>query len=85
MLSLGSADDTMDVIVIGTILQYDSVLSRLLKNLMWKRKKFKAIIDWPHRMDLWEELLLNTDDEGTTVNLFYLSNVGLITLGATVC
>jgi len=88
VLSLGAADDTMDVIVIGTILHYDSVLSRLLKNPLWKRKKFKAIIDWPHRMDLWdrwEEILLNTDDDGIAANLFYQGNRGLMELGATVC
>ncbi|MGB6056307.1 MAG: phage terminase large subunit [Burkholderiaceae bacterium] len=88
VLSLGAADDTMDVIVIGTILHYDSVLSRLLKNPLWKRKKFKAIIDWPHRMDLWdrwEELLLNSDDDGVAANLFYLANRAEMERGATVC
>jgi predicted phage terminase large subunit-like protein len=88
VLSLGPADDTMDVIVIGTILHYDSVLSRLLKNPLWKRKKFKAIIDLPHRMDLWdqwEELLLNVDDDGVSANLFYLSNRTDMEFGATVC
>jgi predicted phage terminase large subunit-like protein len=88
VLSLGAADDTMDVVVIGTILHYDSVLSRLLKNPLWKRKKFKAIIQWPHRMDLWdkwEELLLNCDDEGATANLFYLANRASMEFGAEVC
>jgi predicted phage terminase large subunit-like protein len=62
VLSLGAADDSMDVIIIGTILHYDSLLARLLKNPLWDGKKFKAIIEWPSRMDLWdrwEELLLN--------------------------
>lgn len=88
VLSLGAADDTMDVIIIGTILHYDSVLSRLLKNPLWKHKKFQAIISWPHRMDLWdrwEELLLNSDDDGASANLFYLSNQALMELGAEVC
>lgn len=88
VLSLGPADDTMDVIIIGTILHYDSVLSRLLKNPLWKRKKFKAIIRWPDRMDLWdqwEELLLNTDDEGVSANLFYLSHQAEMEFGAEVC
>lgn len=88
VLSLGAADDTMDVIIIGTILHYDSVLSRLLRNPLWKRKKFQAIISWPHRMDLWdkwEELLLNTDDDGATAKLFYLANQALMEFGAEVC
>lgn len=66
ILSLGAADDSMDVILIGTILHYDSVLSRFLRNPLWRRKVFKAIITWPSRMDLWdrfEELLLNSGDD----------------------
>ncbi len=66
VLSLGAADDSMDVVVIGTILHYDSVLARLIKNPLWKSRKFRAIIEWPHRMDLWdkwEELLLNEGEE----------------------
>jgi len=55
VLRLGPADDSLDVIVIGTILHYDSVLSRLQKNPLWESRKFKAVIEWPHRMDLWDK------------------------------
>ncbi|CAN5883951.1 phage terminase large subunit [soil metagenome] len=88
VLSLGPADDSMDVIVIGTILHYDSVLSRLLKNPLWTRKKFKAIVQWPDDMglwDSWEELLLNTDDEGVAARLFYLGHQAAMERGAQVC
>ncbi|MGI0451531.1 phage terminase large subunit [Pseudomonas aeruginosa] len=88
VLSLGSADDTMDVIIIGTILHYDSVLSRLLKNPLWKRRKFKAVIEWPHRMDLWEkweELLLNSDDEGAAALAFYQERAAAMEDGAIIC
>lgn len=64
VLSLGPADDSMDVVLIGTVLHYDSVLSRFLKNALWHSKVFRAILKWPDRMDLWdrfEELLLNAD------------------------
>ena len=54
VLNLGPPDDSMDAILIGTVLHYDSVLSRFLKNPLWHRKVFKAIIHWPERMDLWE-------------------------------
>lgn len=54
VLRLGPPDDSLDVIVIGTILHYDSVLARLLKNPLWENRKFQAVIQWPHRMDLWE-------------------------------
>jgi predicted phage terminase large subunit-like protein len=62
VLSLGPADDSMDVVLIGTVLHYDSVLSRFLKNPLWHSKVFRAILQWPDRMDLWdqfEELLIN--------------------------
>lgn len=65
VLSLGPPDDSMDAIIVGTVLHYDSVLARFLKNPMWNHKVFKAIMQWPDRMDLWdqfEELLLNADN-----------------------
>src|SRR5450830_147956 len=71
VLSLGAADDSMDVIIIGTILHYDSLLARLLNNPLWHSRKFKAVIEWPYHRDLWdrwEELLLNDDE---TVALAY--------------
>lgn len=55
VLNLGPPDDSMDAILIGTVLHYDSVLARFLKNPLWSRKVFKAIIQWPDRMDLWEQ------------------------------
>jgi predicted phage terminase large subunit-like protein len=65
VLSLGPPDDSMDAIIVGTVLHYDSVLARFLKNPLWNHKVFKAIMQWPDRMDLWdqfEELLLNADN-----------------------
>ena len=65
VLNLGPPDDSMDAILIGTVLHYDSVLSRFLRNPLWNRKVFKAVMQWPERMDLWdtfEELLLNADN-----------------------
>lgn len=64
VLNLGPPDDSMDAILIGTVLHYDSVLARFLKNPLWNRKVFKAIIQWPNRMDLWEQfegLLLHAE------------------------
>jgi len=66
VLQLGDASGRMDVIVIGTILHYDSVLNRLLANPMWRRRRFQALIAWPDRMDLWEqfeERLLNRGED----------------------
>ncbi|WP_448252905.1 phage terminase large subunit [Ottowia oryzae] len=64
VLNLGPPDDSMHAILVGTVLHYDSVLARFLKNPLWNRKVFKAIIQWPDRMDLWEQfegLLLGAD------------------------
>lgn len=54
VLKLGGAGDKFDVIIIGTLLHYDSVLARLLHNPIWRGRKFKALVQWPERMDLWD-------------------------------
>jgi len=68
VLNLGPPDGSMDVLYLNTILHYDSVANRYHRQARWVRRKFKAIIRWPDRMDLWqqwEELLLNdTPDDG---------------------
>ncbi|MDR2221007.1 MAG: phage terminase large subunit [Methylobacillus sp.] len=86
VLSLGAADDTMDVIIIGTILHYDSVLSRLLDNPLWHTRKFKSIARWPDNMqiwDQWEEILLNLGAE--MGHAFYLAHKMEMDAGAQVC
>mgnify|MGYP001443741158 FL=1 len=62
VLPLGGADAKFDVVYIGTILHYDSVLSRTLANTMWRTARFKALLQWPDNMtlwDRWEEILRN--------------------------
>jgi len=86
VLSLGAADDSMDVIIIGTILHYDSVLSRLLKNPLWTSKKFRSIERWPDNMQLWdqwEEALLNRGAE--PAKNFYTQHKREMDDGAKVC
>ncbi|GHD63823.1 phage terminase large subunit [Jeongeupia chitinilytica] len=76
LLSLGPADDSMDVFIIGTILHYDSVLARLLKNPLWHSAKFQAVEQWPERMDLWDtwtEILLGQGAD--QARAFYVSNL----------
>ncbi|MGB1238762.1 MAG: phage terminase large subunit [Pseudomonadales bacterium] len=66
VMKLGPPDGTMDIFYLGTILHYDSVLNRTLKSPTWHGKVFKAIIEWPDRMDLWqawEEVLFNQGEE----------------------
>ncbi|MBF0423845.1 MAG: phage terminase large subunit [Magnetococcales bacterium] len=65
VLSLGPTDDSGDVIFIGTVLHYDSVLARKVTRPLWQSRTFRAITQWPERMDLWdrwEELLLNVGE-----------------------
>lgn len=72
VLPLGGAGAKMDVIYIGTILHYDSVLSRTLRNPLWRHARFKALRQWPANMalwDSWEEILRNDGEEAA--NDFY--------------
>lgn len=66
ILPLGGAGAKFDVVYIGTILHYDSVLSRTLANKMWRTARFKALLRWPDRLDLWdrwEETLRNGGED----------------------
>lgn len=55
VLNLGAADGSMDVVYVGTLLHYDSVLARTLRKPLWKARTFRSILRWPDRMDLWDE------------------------------
>lgn len=72
VLPLGGAGAKFDVVYIGTILHYDSVLARTLANPMWRAAKFKALLRWPENMVLWErwEELLRNDGE-TVADAYY--------------
>lgn len=83
VLPLGAVGTKFDVIYIGTILHYDSVLSRTLNNPFWSTRKFKAMKRWPDRMDLWdrwEELYRN--DGAAVAEAFYLANKDEMERGA---
>ncbi|HUU68065.1 MAG TPA: phage terminase large subunit [Planctomycetota bacterium] len=41
-------------VVIGTILHAHSLLAKLLANASYVTRKFRAVLDWPQRGDLWE-------------------------------
>ncbi|GHT96694.1 hypothetical protein AGMMS49545_22370 [Betaproteobacteria bacterium] len=66
VMPLGGAGEKYDVVYIGTILHYDSVLSRTLANPLWTAARFRALLQWPDRLDLWdtwEERLRNEGPE----------------------
>ncbi len=72
VLPLGAADGSMDVVYIGTILHYDSVLARTLQKPQWISKKFKALIEMPDRLDIWDvwESVLFSDGEAAACQFF---------------
>lgn len=75
----------MDVLYLNTILHYDSVANRFHKNPLWQRQKFRAIVRWPDRMDLWqqwEELFVN--DGEAVADVFYTQNKQAMDAGAIV-
>ena len=83
VLPLGGVGSKYDVVYIGTILHYDSVLSRTLANKFWHSVKFKAMIRWPDDMTLWEqweELMLNDGEEAA--QSFYQVNKARMEAGA---
>lgn len=87
VLSLGPADDSMDVIYIGTILHYDSVLARTLKKPQWRGKTFRAVERMPDRLDLWElwERIYKVPPDGPDkARAFYVGNQEKMDAGAVV-
>lgn len=89
VLNLGPADDSMDIIYVGTILHYDSVLARTLKKPAWRGKRFQSIIKWPDHMDLWDtwEAIYNdrSEDGGPDAALaYYSANRAAMDAGAVV-
>ncbi len=85
VLKLGPPDGSMDVVLYGTILMYDSVLARYMDSPAWISHRFQAIINWPDAMDLWEaweEIYLN---EGkVSSDKFYKKNRKAMDAGAVV-
>lgn len=63
--AVSKAGDTYtDIMYIGTILHYDSLLSNVLKNPRYKAKIYRAVISFADNRKLWEEW------EGIYTNLF---------------
>jgi len=81
--NLGSVDDSMDILYIGTILHRDSVLSRKLKLKFWNPIKFRALITYPTNMDFWDEYTRMYKEEGAEeAHNYYLENKKLMDAGA---
>ena len=82
VLKLGPPDGSMDVLYAGTVLHLDAVIVRFAKKPQWHVTEFRAIIDWPDNMDLWdrwEEIYL--DDEHAAEE-FYQAHRAYMEAGA---
>jgi len=54
--AVSKAGDTYtDIVYIGTVLHYDSLLSNVLKNPEYNARKYQAVISWADNKALWEE------------------------------
>ncbi len=83
VLKLGPPDGSMDVLYAGTVLHFDAVIVRFSKKPKWKTVEFRALINWPDRMDLWdqwEEIYLNEGEPEADV--FYQRNRSAMDQGA---
>jgi len=53
-IKVGPADDSIDVIQIGTVLHYDAVILRNAKRPGWTCARYRALMEMPANMDLWD-------------------------------
>lgn len=86
---LGPPDGSMDLIWVNTFLHFDAVAMRKSRNPMWRKKVFQAVLQWPDRMDLWEQwesILRNSDPEiaEALADQFYAEHLAEMLAGARV-
>lgn len=55
VVPVGPQDDSIDIVMLGTMLHFDSVLQRLSEKPGWEGHTFRAIERMPDRMDLWDK------------------------------
>lgn len=78
--AVSKAGDTYtDIMYIGTVLHYDSLLSKVLANARYRTKKYRAVISWATNQSLWDEwekIYVNLFDEEHRENArtFYEAN-----------
>ncbi|GAB1477754.1 phage terminase large subunit [Paracoccaceae bacterium] len=84
-LKVGPPDGSMHVLWVNTILHWDAVTVRESKKPAWQVTKFQAIIQFPNRMDLWEEFeeVYHNDGE-EAARAFYQSRKAEMDEGALV-
>lgn len=61
-----AGDDYTDIVYIGTLLHYDSLLAKVLKNPGYKSVKYKAVISFTKNQslwDMWETIFTDLENE----------------------
>ncbi len=71
-----SGDDYTDIVYIGTLLHYDSLLAKTLTNPAYRSIKYKAVIQFSQADDLWQQWEsiftdLSTDDRESEALAFF--------------
>lgn len=85
VLNLGPPDGSMDVVLVGTRLHYDDLLSGLLESPLWRTRLFKSIERWPDRMDLWQEWTERLRKSADAAVTFYERRRRQMEKGAKLC
>lgn len=83
-----AGDERTDKIFIGTILHYDSLLAKILKNPIYSSKKYQSVLAWSTSplWDEWERIITNLDDPQRLQNAynFFKENVSIMLEGTKV-
>ncbi|SFH21478.1 phage uncharacterized protein (putative large terminase), C-terminal domain-containing protein [Desulfotomaculum arcticum] len=74
-----AGDSYTDFIYIGTLLHYDSLLAKILNNPGYRTVKYKAVLSFAQRQDLWdqwEEIYIDLSNENheEDARSFFMSN-----------
>lgn len=78
--AVSKAGDTYtDIIYIGTILHYDSLLSKVMLNPLYKAVKYRGVISFANNQSLWEEWKkiftnLENDNREEDSEIFFKAN-----------
>jgi predicted phage terminase large subunit-like protein len=96
VIGLAGPSGGLDVFWPGTSLHYDAAINRVSRKPGWRRKVFKSIMQWPDRLDLWEQWegiytsASASDEDGAQeaaeaeAKAFYLANKSAMDAGAIV-
>lgn len=84
-----AGDDKTNVFVIGTALHRECLVLRLMGRPGWVSKGFKSLMQWPEKMELWEEwknIYFDTSNEeyATLAKNFFHENKHNMELGTEV-